>query len=270
MGMFDGLAEFGSMATLGLGAGILGGIGGVKGPSPSNWMPYLQEAKTLWGDARAQAMGQLQDSKDTTMGQFAPYLSQLQGMAQPYGEAGMAGMEGFQNLMANPGSITSDPFYQAKLAAGQGAIENSAAARGMQLSGTNLQDLGGFGANLAADTFGQRLAQFQQQNQMGTQGLFGGLQGMQNIAGIGMNFDQMLLNANYGGTGGQADALGAMAQANSAAAIGKMNAQQQSNSSLLGGLGTIAGGIGGFMLGGPMGAMAGASIGGSLGGGGGG
>jgi hypothetical protein len=51
----------------------------------------------------------------------------------------------------------------------------------------------------------------------------------------------MLMNANYGGVGGQTDALGAMAQAGSAADIGKMNAQAQQNSSIFGGLGQLGG-----------------------------
>jgi hypothetical protein len=79
---------------------------------------------------------------------------------------------------------------------------------------------------------------------------------MGNIANIGMNFDQMLLNANYGGVGGQADALGAIAQANSGAAIGQMNAQSQQNSAIMGGLGMM----GGMALGGPLGGAFGKSL----------
>ena len=162
MGLFDSIG--------GAVSGIFGG--GIPKMNSGTWRTPLNEAKNLWADARTQEMQRLQQQQASTMAQFAPYAAQLQGMATPYGQAGLAGLQGFQGLMADPSSITADPFYQAKLAAGQGAIENSAAARGMQLSGTNLQDLGGFGANLAADTFGQRLGQFQQQNQMGMQGLF--------------------------------------------------------------------------------------------------
>lgn len=228
--------------------GSLGGavdsiFGGGKTPhlNSGTWNRPLNEAKNLWSDARAQETKRLQEHQAATMAQFAPYQEQLQGMATPYGQAGLAGLQGFQGLMANPASIMADPFYQAKLAAGQGAIENSAAARGMQLSGANLQNLGNFGAELAADTFGQRLAQFQQQQQMGQQGLFGGLQGLGNIAGIGLNFDQLLNQANYQGIGGMTDVLGAKAQANSAAQIGKMNAQAQTQSGLFGALGSLGG-----------------------------
>jgi hypothetical protein len=126
----------------------------------------------------------------------------------------------------------------------------------MQLSGTNLMDLGNFGSNLAADTYGQRLGQFQGLNQLGMQGMGQGIQGLGQIGQMNMGYDQLLNQANYQGIGGQTDALGALAQANSASAIGKMNAQAQQNSSIFGALGTL----GGFALGGPMGAAAGSAL----------
>lgn len=242
MGIFDSLGNIGSAVLGGVSGPVLGAITrGPKGPNPNNWMPYLQEAKGLWGDARTAEMQRLQDAQASQTAQLAPYAAQFGGMAPAYGQAATTGLEGFQSLLKDPSSILNDSFFKAKLDAGQRAIENSAAAKGMQLSGTNLMDLGNFGANLAADTFGQRLGQFQGLNQIGMTGLGQGLSGLSQIGQLGLGYNQMLNQANYGGISGQTDALGAMAQANSAAAIGKMNAQAQQNSALFGSLGQIGG-----------------------------
>lgn len=241
MGIFDSVGKVAGALAGGIGVPLLGGLTSVKGPNPKNWMPYLQEAKGLWGDARTAEMERLGAAQATQTAQFAPYATQLTGMAPAYGQAAMSGLEGFQGLLKDPSSILNDAFFKTKLGAGQGALESSAAARGMQLSGTNLMDLGNFGANLAADTYGQRLGQFQGLNQLGMQGLGQGIQGLGQIGQMDFGYNQLLNQANYQGIGGQTDALGAIAQANSAAAIGKMNAQAQQNSALMGGLGQMGG-----------------------------
>jgi len=51
--------------------------------------------------------------------------------------------------------ISQDPGYQFRLSQGTGAIENSAAAKGMQLSGATLKDLMKFGQDFASGEFNQ-------------------------------------------------------------------------------------------------------------------
>ena len=244
MGLFDGVTN----AVGGLVGGVMGAISGPEKPKDT-WSAQLEQARNLWAQGSASEQQRLRGAQTNAMNMFSPYAQMFGGMAQGYGGAAMQGLEGFQNLMRDPSQITSDPMYTARLSAGQRAIENSAAARGMQLSGSNLLEQGDFASNLAADVYNTRLGQNMQLNQMGMSGMMQGLQGLGQISNVGLSYDALLNQALFGGLGGQADALGANAQANSAAAVGYANAQAQHGASLFGAIGTglgVAAGMGAF------------------------
>ena len=60
---------------------------------------------------------------------------------EPYKEFGGKAIRSLQDLIDNPSLIRELPGYQFGLSEGNRAVENSAAARGMQLSGRTLQEL---------------------------------------------------------------------------------------------------------------------------------
>lgn len=125
-----------------------------------------------------------------------------------------------QNLAQNPGSIYSDPTYQAAFSQGTEAINRSLAASGMNLSGNQLTALQNYGMTQGANFYNQRLQQ---------------LSGLQNNA-LGMNqqgFSQLA-------------GLSGLSQANpGAAALALSNARNQAGQGFQSagqGLGQLLGG----------------------------
>jgi len=125
------------------------------------------------------------------------------------------GLEGYQKLLQNPGTITSDPGYQFGLQQGMNAYDNSGAARGMRLSGAQAKALTKFGQDYGQTKFNESL------NRYG------------NLAGLGQTGAGTIANAgmNYSNTAGS-NMLGA----GNAAASG-----------YIGGANAISGGISNFL-----------------------
>jgi len=74
----------------------------------------------------------------------------------PYREAGAGALSGYQEAISQPfteDSMQLDPGYDFRLSEGMKGIENSAAAKGMQLSGRTLKGLGRYAQNFASNEF---------------------------------------------------------------------------------------------------------------------
>lgn len=102
-------------------------------------------------------------------------------------QARNSGLTGYQNLLQNPGQITQDPGYQFGLQQGVNAYDNSGAARGMRLSGSQAKALTRFGQDYGQTKFNESL------NRYG------------NLAGLGQTGTSTIAGAgqNYANTAGQ-------------------------------------------------------------------
>jgi hypothetical protein len=126
----------------------------------------------------------------------------------PWREAGGQAI-GSLAAMLQPGyDHTTSPGYQFRFGEGQRAVESSAAARGMLMSGGNLKDLVRFGQGVAADDFNQ---QFNRTASVAA----GGQQANTTLGSLGANMannigSNMLQagNARASGYAGQAAAWG--------------------------------------------------------------
>jgi hypothetical protein len=126
------------------------------------------------------------------------------------------GLAGYQNLLANPGKVTSDPGYQFGLDQGTKAIGSQAAAKGGYYSGATLKALDKFGQDYGGSKFDQAL------NRHG------------NLAGLGQVGTSQIGQAgqNYANQAGQS-MIGA-GDARGAASMAGYNAWNQSLNNLLG------------------------------------
>lgn len=198
----------------------------------------LQFGGGIWSGLDALSMGGelagIADPFRQYRGQFGQQLASSQtgaGSAQNLMQQGgqQAGTYAsmLQNLAQNPGSIYSDPTYQAAFGQGTEAINRSLAASGMNLSGNQLTALQNYGMTQGANFYNQRLQQ---------------LSGLENNA-LGMNqqgFSQLA-------------GLSGLSQANpGAAALALSNARNQAGQGFQSagqGLGQLLGGNGASNIG---------------------
>jgi hypothetical protein len=131
-------------------------------------------------------------------------------------QARNAGLSGYQNLLANPSKITSDPGYQFGLTQGTKALNSQAAARGGYYSGAQLK---------ALDQYGQDYGQTKFDNALGRYGTLAGI-GQPGTAQIGQAAQQ------YGQTASN-NLVGA-GNARGAASMAGSNAWQNALNSYLG------------------------------------
>ena len=141
------------------------------------------------------------------------------------GEMPMPGAPGaeFGSLNRAPtlSELQMDPSYGFRLNQNLGAIENSAAARGMQLSGSTLKDLSRFSQDFASQEYGNAYGRFmgQQNNQFNR---------LASLAGIGQTASQATgaTAANAFGNAGNQIGQNIMGAGNAMAAgqIGQANA----------------------------------------------
>jgi len=129
-----------------------------------------QTAGGIWSGLDSLSMGgelaSIADPFRQYRGQFGQQLSSSQtgtGSAQNLMQQGgqQAGNYAsmLQNLAQNPGSIYSDPTYQAAFGQGTEAINRSLASSGMNLSGNQLTALQNYGMTQGANFYNQRLQQ---------------------------------------------------------------------------------------------------------------
>ena len=103
------------------------------------------------------------------------FQTQLQGGTKATGRLqDLLGLNGASSQQSALNNFTQGPAAQANLKAGLRALDQSAAARGMSLSGDNLQSLQGYGQNIYNNSYQQHL-----RNLSGlTQGGFGAASGI--------------------------------------------------------------------------------------------
>lgn len=129
-----------------------------------------QTAGGIWSGLDALSMGgelatiadpfrqyRAQFGEQLSAGQTGNSSAQFQ-MQQGGNNAALYG-DMLRNLAQNPGSIYSDPTYQAAFGQGAEAINRSLAASGMNLSGNQLTALQNYGMTQGANFYNQRLQQ---------------------------------------------------------------------------------------------------------------
>ena len=122
--------------------------------------------------------------------------------------------------------LQMDPSFQFRLDQNLGAIENSAAARGMQLSGSTLKDLSRFSQDYSSQEFGNAYSRY-----MGQQGdMFNRLA---SLAGIGQSASQATGATAANALGNMGNQIGSnMIGAGNAMAAGQVGAANAMGSSL--------------------------------------
>lgn len=181
-----GLSGISNNTLLNVGGNLLSGFLG------SNAANKAADAQIAAAD-RANALAKYM--YDTTRSDNMPALQ-----ARNYG------LTGYQNLLNNPGSVTSDPGYQFGLNQGVQALDRSAAARGNLYSGQQIK---------AAQRYGQDYGGTKYDAALNRQG---------NLAGLGQIGAQTIANSgqNYANNAGQ-NMLG-QGNAQGSAYVGSSNA----------------------------------------------
>lgn len=111
-----------------------------------------KEAARLQAEAQDRATGELRRQYDETGQVLKPWVT-----------AGTKALGTLQEkVQAGPGAFTASPGYQFRLGEGMRAIEQSAAARGKQLSGQTMMGLQEYGQGMATMEYDKFLNQYYQ------------------------------------------------------------------------------------------------------------
>lgn len=226
-GIPDSMYEGGAGLTEGGGGGAAGG----GGSSPGFWS---SAANGNWGDAGTAAGNYLTSGSGIqTLGGLASSLLQSKQAGNalaaqtnatnsanalqkymydttradyaPYRAAGTQAVGSLTNLLANPGSITSDPGYQFGLNQGQTSIDRSAASKGSLYSGATLKALDRYGQDYGGTKLNDAFNRYASVAQLGATGTAGTAQAGMNYANqVGANATGLgnaaAGNALYNGT----------------------------------------------------------------------
>ena len=172
-----------------------------------------QAAKTQAAAGQAAIQEQAREF-DINQKNLAPYMAEGQkGLTQleaDFGPGG-AGSKPFNF------DITTDPGYQFRLSQGTTSIENSAAARGMQLSSANLKDLVRFGQDYASGEYNQAF----NRNLASTNQRFSELSA---VAGMGQGATNTGVQAGTATAGSIANTMTGIGNATAAGQVGVANA----------------------------------------------
>lgn len=156
--------------------------------------------------------------------QFNTGMDTLSQAYSPYAATGTTANNMYQRLLADPTSVASLPQYQFGFDQGTRAIDNSAAARGMDQSGRTLKDLTRFGQGYADQQYGNYLQQLMQGTQLGMNatGAQTGVQaqGLQGQLGARQSAYNGAMQA--AGTIGQGQVAGAQAESAGALNLAKL------------------------------------------------
>lgn len=200
----------GTAAAIALGVSAVAGAGSaIIGANASN------KAAQVQSDAATYAADLQQKQFEQTRADFAPWR-----------EAGGAAIGSLAQMLQPGYDHTTSPGYQFRLSEGMRAVENSAASKGMLMSGGTLKDLTRFGQGVAADDFNQ---QFNRTASVAA----GGQQANTTLGALGAQSAYQ-----------QGDALQNAANARASGYVGSANAWGNA----LGGIGQLAGmyGFGAF------------------------
>lgn len=152
-------------------------------------------------------------------GRALSMLGYLMGTGANQAPEGMGNLGGYGSLAKKFGSgdFTADPGYQFRLDEGRKALERSAAARGMSLSGAQAKALTNFNQNFASNEYQNAYNRFN----VDQSNLFNRLSG---IAGTGQQSAQWLGNLGAQTAGSMGQNLMGAANAQGAAGIANANA----------------------------------------------
>ncbi len=166
---------FGGLLTAGSGAGA-SLFGGLFGSNASKRAAQLQQEAADRANQYIQGNTNLNRDQINTLS--ADDRNLIQKNFAPYQGVGSTAAGGLNTALQNPFqfNLADDPGYQFRLAQGQKAIEQSAAARGGAVSGGALKALTQYGLGFASNEYQNAFARHQQQ----LQNLFQG-------AGLGLN-----------------------------------------------------------------------------------
>lgn len=222
-------------------------------------------------------------------------FGQARDVLNPYSQAGSSALQQQQNILGLGGAdaqqsaytqIQNSPAFKALSQAGQDAILANASATGGVRGGNTQGALAQFGTQNLANLLEQQYGQLSGLSQMGygAAGQQSGLYGQQgqleanllaggganqanllasggaNQAGMQFGGGQTLANLLYGAGNTQAGYAQDLGAIKAGSILGQQKAYGDADAAFWGGLGTLAGGLGGAFLGGPMGAAAGASL----------
>lgn len=188
----------------------------------------------LSGNAAKDAAGQQSESAWNALQENKRQYDQTRTDMAPYRDIGSAslgqlgskmGLPGYDANAPGAGSLSKnfsladfvkDPGYDFRMSEGLKGVDNSGAARGMQLSGATLKALDQYGQGFASNEYQNSYNRFNndQSNQFNRlSGLAGtGQQANTTLANVGQNYSNS--NANLITSGGAARAAGTMGQAN--------------------------------------------------------
>lgn len=197
--------------TLGQIGGAVSGLGNLLGGN-TNWLNLGGNLLNSYLGARA--TGNAVDAQLTAGREANALLEKIYGQTRkdnlPALQARNAGLAGYRNLLANPGSITEDPGYKFGFDQGVNAYDNSGAARGMRLSGAQAKALTRFGQDYGSTKYNEALNRYGNLAGLGgtgTQTIANtgtqlGSQGANNIAGMGNAAAAGYIGAGNALTGG--------------------------------------------------------------------
>lgn len=172
------------------GLSLLGGIFGGKG---------AKKAANAQVASANQAMQMADRQFQQTREDFAPWR-----------EAGGKAIGSLSDMLQPGYNYTESPGYQFRFGEGQRAVESSAAARGMSMSGGTLKDLTRFGQGVAADDYNDQFQRTATVAGMGQQGVNATAQLGAAASQYGGNAAMGAGNARASGYVGQANALTGM------------------------------------------------------------
>ena len=162
------------------------------------------------------------------------------GVMAPWQEAGLRGLEGYEGLMEDPSSITSDPGYQFRFSEGQRALGSSYMGKGLGLSGAAAKAMTNYGQDYASGEYSNALNRFATLANYGS-GAVAGQTGASQVYGSSMS------NISSRLASGLAEGYQNQGQIGAAAAMGPYNAMMGAGQMAIGayGAGMFGGGGGG-------------------------
>lgn len=234
----------GSSAGALIGGGIAGALGGLFGGG-GGMSSAISKGNDKYQQYMQQALAELRSHETQGRGDLQQYLSQALGYMTPYSQAGQAGLQQYMASMGLSGGgaqqaaydkFTTSPGYKFALNQGLTSVQRGMQAHGLGGSGAEEKQLQMTGQGLANQEYGKY-----QQRLAGLAGM--GEQAAGTMGGYAYGTGGQLAQLGLGYAGQQANMYSSIAQAEAEAEMAKAQAKQQSQSSLFGGLGDLAGGI---------------------------
>lgn len=199
-----------AMAGGGWGSGITNALSGANSFLKDNSALVNLGGNLLGGVLGSNAAGKASDAQIRAAQESNALLKYMYDQTRsdnmPALEARNAGLGGYQNLLKNPGSITSDPGYQFGLNQGTEAIQRNAGIGQGVYSGATLKALDRYGQDYGGSKFDTALNRYGNLAGMGQVGAG-------TVANAGMNYGNNAANNITGA--GNAAASGYVGSANS-------------------------------------------------------